>query len=104
VLGAIAERQWKRQGLKGPERTDMSDKVVNVLDFGADPSGREDSTLAFRKAIRDAVECEALDADVNVPQGVYKLSGFLFGYADAEAELVPSSPNIDEESAEAEEE
>lgn len=53
----------------------MLEKVVNVLDQGADPGGVHDSTEAFRKALE-------LSSGIDVPKGVYRLSGVLeFGDA-----------------------
>lgn len=50
----------------------MSDEVINVLDLGADPSGKSDSTAAFREAVRKG-------GCVTVPSGRYYISGVIMG-------------------------
>lgn len=47
------------------------DRYINVLDFGADPTGREESTQAFRRALN---ACRGGGA-VWVPAGTYSLAG-----------------------------
>ncbi len=54
----------------------MRKQIVNVLDIGADPSGRTDSTEAFKRALADAAAC-----GVVVPAGIYRLSGIISGEA-----------------------
>lgn len=56
--------------------------TVNVLDFGADPNGVDDSTEAF---------CQALKAGdvVLAPAGRYRLNGAIVGTADA-----PAAPSV----------
>ena len=50
----------------------MHKKLVNVLDYSADPSGKLDCTVAFREAIAAA-------EGVLVPHGTYKISGLIKG-------------------------
>jgi len=45
--------------------------VVSVLDFGADPTGATDSTVAIQSAVTYGV---ANNKQVQIPQGVYKLT------------------------------
>ena len=61
-------------------------RVVNVVDLGADPSGRTDSREAFRKAIED------IGASVLVPMGTYRISGMIRG--DASDAETPPAPNV----------
>ncbi len=56
---------------------------VNVVDFGADPTGLRDSTEAFRKAI-DAVSPDG--GTVYVPSETYKAA--LFGPLDGRVSVV----------------
>jgi polygalacturonase len=75
--------------------------TINVLTFGADPSGKNDSTAAFRAALQELVELDPLDfldsdarstndrtpaaqSALLVPAGTYKLSGFIWGKEEAE--------------------
>jgi len=56
--------------------------TINVLTFGADPSGKNDSTTAFSKAIEELIadHVEGMGgASLVVPAGTYKLSGFIWG-------------------------
>ncbi len=57
---------------------------VNVLDFGADPTGSRDSTDAFRRAMDAAENTEA--RTVYAPPGIYKAS--LFGPLDGRIPVV----------------
>jgi len=50
----------------------MSDEVINVLDLGADPSGKADSTAAFREAVLKG-------GCILVPSGTYYISGVIMG-------------------------
>ena len=43
----------------------MEHQIVNVLDHGADPGGVNESTEAFREALR-------LSRRIEVPRGVYE--------------------------------
>jgi hypothetical protein len=45
---------------------------LSVADYGADPSGAQDSTLAFRKAVKDGM---TQGKGVYIPQGTYTLTG-----------------------------
>jgi len=60
----------------------MSDEVINVLDLGADPSGKADSTAAFREAMCKGV-C------VTVPSGRYYISGVIWGSPPASKDKKP---------------
>ena len=65
----------------------MTHDVVNVLEYGADPSGVKESTVAFRDAL-------SRSRRVLVPFGVYELSGMVQGeteesVADTEARSAP---------------
>lgn len=64
----------------------VTKRVVNVIDLGADPSGRSDCTNVFREALEDAT------ASVLVPMGIYRISGMLRG-ATEEAEE-PAPPTV----------
>ena len=61
----------------------MSDEVINVLDLGADPSGKADSTAAFREAVRKG-------GCVSVPRGRYYISGVIMGFPPAAKEKKPT--------------
>lgn len=69
----------------------MRKQIVNVLDIGADPSGRTDSTEAFKRALADTTACGVI-----VPAGTYRLSGIISGEAppvfDPDDVLVRESP------------
>ncbi len=54
----------------------MRVRIVNVIDEGADPSGRTDATEAFKKALADTTAFGVI-----VPAGVYRLSGIISGDA-----------------------
>lgn len=54
----------------------MRKQVVNVIDGGADPSGRTDCTEAFREALANV---NAMGVCVTVPAGIYRLSGIICG-------------------------
>ena len=56
-------------------------KRLNVLEYGADPSGNKDSTIAFRTMLE---ECSRGDHMI-VPAGVYRLSGAIKGSVEVEA-------------------
>ena len=51
-------------------------KTINVIDSGADPSGKLDCTEAFRAAIADSGATGVL-----VPAGLYRISGMIKGEA-----------------------
>lgn len=48
---------------------DKIERIVNVNDYGADPTGQEDSTEAFHKAFANG------GRQVNVSKGTYKIKG-----------------------------
>lgn len=52
----------------------MRKQILNVIDQGADPSGRTDCTEAFKAALGRADVCGVL-----VPSGIYRLSGIISG-------------------------
>ena len=52
----------------------MTKDVINVIDIGADPSGKSDCTEAFRAALDQATS-------VLVPAGLYRISGMIKGVA-----------------------
>ena len=54
----------------------MSDEIINVLDLGADPSGKSDSTAAFKEAVAVG---SANRGCVMVPSGTYYISGVIMG-------------------------
>lgn len=62
-----------------PTALDYSATIFNVLYYGADPTGVNDSTAAFQAAINDATANAGSDAlgPVYVPAGKYKISGTL---------------------------
>jgi len=52
---------------------------VNVLDFGADPTGVTDSTAAFNDALQATIPfAQVISRTVYVPPGTYKISSTLF--------------------------
>lgn len=69
----------------------MIKRVVNVLELGADPSGKSDCTAAFREALKDATA-----VGVIVPLGTYKMSGMIKG------EAIKPAPAVAEEEEERE--
>ncbi len=56
---------------------------VNVLDYGADPNGKKDSTEAFKKAMDEANNCingkcgNNSGGVIYVPKGIYKITSSL---------------------------
>ncbi|MGE9295336.1 MAG: glycosyl hydrolase family 28-related protein [Puniceicoccales bacterium] len=48
-------------------------RKINVLDYGADPSGQEDSTSAIQQAINQAAAQNEM-VTVYMPEGVYRIS------------------------------
>ena len=61
----------------------MSDEIINVLDLGADPSGKADSTAAFREAIHRG-------GCVDVPCGTYYISGVIWGLPPTKKDKKPT--------------
>ena len=57
------------------EATAEADYVINVLDYGADPNGISDSTIAFQNALDAAKELETDDVSVKleIPYGEYHI-------------------------------
>jgi hypothetical protein len=49
-------------------------EVVNVLDMGADPTGTQDATVAFRNAVALAASVSVGGGTVYVPPGTYKIT------------------------------
>jgi len=82
---------WRRKQ-KG---TEEMLKTINVIDNGADPSGKSDSTQAIRDAIADTGATGVL-----APAGLYRLSGMIKGVAPAPA---PAAAVEGEEDSQAEE-
>jgi polygalacturonase len=65
------------QGSTGAVNRPINQKlaeIVSVLDFGADPTGTNDSTSAFNNSIT-----AALPKSVFVPAATYKLTGTITG-------------------------
>lgn len=72
--GSIDDLQLYNRELSGDEvaqlageLTEEPAKTVRITDFGADPSGQNDST----KAIRDAIEAAGINGKVIFPEGTY---------------------------------
>jgi len=69
--------------------------VASVVDYGADPTGKNDSTAAFRSALLNATT-------VNVPYGTYSITGSINltqqtlqgAYAASWTSDVQPAPNI----------
>ena len=61
----------------------MTKDVINVVDTGADPSGKSDCTEAFKAALEEATS-------VLVPAGLYRISGMIKGEAPEPAPAPPT--------------
>jgi len=70
----------------------MIKNVINVVDIGADPSGKSDCTEAFRTALEGAVH-------VKVPTGIYRISGMIKG-REPEAKTPPTGVTAEDTSRE----
>lgn len=75
IAGVVGGYGWFTQFGSGAIARTFQAKMresVSVLDFGADPSGINDSTLAFRQAIAAAINANC--KDVYVPSGDYLIT------------------------------
>jgi polygalacturonase len=70
----------------------MTKDVINVIDIGADPSGKSDCTGHFKAALEQAT-------NVLVPAGVYRISGMIKGVAP-EPTPPPATGTAEESSTE----
>ncbi|MER3423099.1 MAG: hypothetical protein C4293_07580, partial [Nitrospiraceae bacterium] len=64
--------------------------VVNVVDYGADSRGSNDSTAALQRAI-DATTARAGGGIVYVPQGVYKITDTVYLKSNVNVYLAPGA-------------
>ncbi len=71
----------------------MIKDVINVIDIGADPSGKSDCTAAFRAAIEQAT-------NVEVPNGIYRISGMIKGEAPKATPVPPTEAALKEHKGE----
>ncbi len=70
----------------------MVKDVINVVDIGADPTGKSDCTEAFRAALEGAT-------GVLVPAGLYRISGMIKG-REPEAKTPPTGVTAEDTSRE----
>lgn len=86
ALGAAQARsQSVARPAEAPVAAAARGAILSVLDFGADPSGRNDSTAAFRRALN-----EAGGRELHIPAGRFLVQG-LGGLGPAGQKLVGSS-------------
>lgn len=71
----------------------MTKDVINVVDIGADPSGKSDCTALFRAALEQAT-------GVLVPAGIYRISGMIRGEAPKAAPAPPTEGALRERKGE----
>lgn len=64
-------------------------KRLNVLEYGADPSGTKDSTVAFRKMLEEGAP------HMIVPAGVYRLSGAIKGSVEVAAPALTDEVRVE---------